>query len=162
VTAVLTHAAPVRLVRDARSKSQGDFDALYAASCQRLTLQLFAYLGDLDEANDAVAEAFCRAFAKWKSIQRHDDPIAYVRRTAWDIAARSNRRITVQTTDVLVRALATLPANERRVVVLHFMAKLSVAEIAAQEGTNDSTITGRLARAKTALSTQLITLKGNN
>ena len=41
-----------------------DFDGFYAAHFQSLTIQLYAYTGDLPTAQDMVQEAFCRALAR--------------------------------------------------------------------------------------------------
>lgn len=46
-----------------------DFDDFYASAYRRLTLQLYAYLGDLPEAQDVVQEAFCRAYSKIENNQ---------------------------------------------------------------------------------------------
>jgi RNA polymerase sigma-70 factor, ECF subfamily len=156
----------------APTASQADFDALYAANFQRLTLQLYAYLGDLAEAQDVVQEAFCRAFARWKSIQRYDDPVAWVRRVAWNLATtRFRRQSTVrkflgrQREEVLegpdpsrvalTRALATLPVAHRRAVVMHYLGQLSVAEIAVSEGVAEGTVKSWLSRGRAALAAQL-------
>ncbi|HEY1488430.1 MAG TPA: SigE family RNA polymerase sigma factor [Micromonosporaceae bacterium] len=149
-----------------------DFDALYAAHFQRLTLQLYAYLGDLGEAQDVVQEAFCRAYARWKSIERYDDPIAWVRRVAWNLAtSRFRRQATVrkflgrqreETVDepnadrvALTRALATLPVQHRRAVVMHYLGQQSVAEIAAAEGVPAGTVKSWLSRGRAALAVAL-------
>jgi RNA polymerase sigma-70 factor (ECF subfamily) len=160
--------------------AQRDFDEFYAASFQRLTLQLFAYLGDLSEAQDVVQEAFCRAFARWKSVSRYDDPLSWVRRVAWNLATsrfrqqkaalnflRRQRERQVPGPDpdrvALARALATLPANQRKAVVLHYMAQLSVAEIAVQEGVAEGTVKSWLSRGRAALASQLAEVKrGSN
>ncbi len=152
----------------APTEAEADFDALYAAHFQRLTLQLYAYLGDLGEAQDVVQEAFCRAFARWTSIRRYDDPVAWVRRVAWNLAtSRFRRRVTALNFLVrqreeslagpdpdrvaLTRALATLPVDQRRAVVMHYMAQMSVAEIAAHEHIADGTVKSRLSRGRAAL-----------
>ncbi|WP_290856334.1 SigE family RNA polymerase sigma factor [Hamadaea sp.] len=149
-----------------------DFDELYAASFQGLTLQLYAYLGDLAEAQDVVQEAFCRAFGKWKQIRRYDDPVAWVRRVAWNLATsrfrkqktalnflrRQREERTAEPSPdrvALVRALAEIPAQQRRAVVLHYMAQLSVAEIAHQEGVAEGTVKSWLSRGRTALAGRL-------
>jgi RNA polymerase sigma-70 factor, ECF subfamily len=149
-----------------------DFDELYAASFQGLTLQLYAYLGDLSEAQDVVQEAFCRAFGKWKQISRYDDPVAWVRRVAWNLATSRFRkqrtalnflhrqreeRVAEPSPDrvALVRALAEIPAQQRRAVVLHYMAQLSVAEIAHQEGVAEGTVKSWLSRGRAALAGRL-------
>jgi RNA polymerase sigma-70 factor, ECF subfamily len=55
----------------------------------------------------------------------------------------------------LTRALAKIPAQQRRAVVLHYMAQLSVAEIAEQEGVAEGTVKSWLSRGRTALGKQL-------
>src|SRR5256885_12980002 len=62
-----------------------DFSECYAAHFHSLTVQLFAHTGDLSEAQDVVQEAFCRALARWSRLVSYDDPIAWVRRGAWDL-----------------------------------------------------------------------------
>ncbi len=63
-----------------------DFDDLYHAHFRSLTVQLTAYCGDLAQAQDLVQEAFCRAFARWPRVSRYDDPVAWIRRVAWNLA----------------------------------------------------------------------------
>jgi RNA polymerase sigma-70 factor, ECF subfamily len=58
------------------------FDELYAAHYGNLTVQLYLYFGDLHAAQDVVQEAFCRAYARWRTVSRYDDPVAWVRRVA--------------------------------------------------------------------------------
>jgi DNA-directed RNA polymerase specialized sigma24 family protein len=52
-----------------RLAEQADFERFYSASYGRLVGQLFAVLGDLGEAEDAVQEAFARA-----SVRRRAAP----------------------------------------------------------------------------------------
>ena len=51
----------------------------------------------------------------------------------------------------LTTALATLPENLRRAVVMHYLADMSVAEIAQHDGVADGTVKSWLHRARTAL-----------
>lgn len=149
-----------------------DFDEFYRTRFQSLTLQLYAYVGDLTEAQDLVQEAFCRAFERWKKISRYDDPSKWVRQVTWNLATsrfrrrrtasaflRRQRQVVVAGPEpdrvALVRALSTLSATQRRAVVLHHMAQLSVAEIAAQEGVPEGTVKSWLSRGRTALAGQL-------
>jgi len=69
-----------------------DFAEFYGAHFQRLAVQLFAYLGDRAEAQDLTQEAFCRALERWPSVGRYDDPSAWVRRVAWNLATSSTPR----------------------------------------------------------------------
>src|SRR5256885_14407346 len=70
-----------------------DFSEFYAAHFHSLTVQLFAHTGDLSEAQDVVQEAFCRALARWSRLVTYDDPVAWVRRVAWNLATSRWRRV---------------------------------------------------------------------
>jgi len=148
--------------------AEREFAEFYAASFQALAVQLYVYTGDLDEAHDLVQEAFCRAYARWSSIARYDDPAAWVRRVAfnlannrWQRAKAALRYLRRQRVEheagpnpdrvAVVAALAKLPATQRRAVVLHYLAGLTVAEIAAQEGVAAGTVKSWLHRGRVAL-----------
>ncbi|MFU8851143.1 SigE family RNA polymerase sigma factor [Micromonospora sp. SL1-18] len=156
-----------------------DFDGLYHAQFRSLTLQLAAYCGDLAQAQDLVQEAFCRAFARWSRVSRYDDPVAWVRRVAWNLATSRWRRLrTAQSwlrrqreehvpgpgpdRVALTAALAQLPTGQRRAVVLHYLADLSVTQIARQEGVPEGTVKSWLHRGRTALAAELTTTNGVN
>lgn len=151
-----------------------DFDGLYHAHFRSLTLQLAAYCGDLSQAQDLVQEAFCRAFARWSRVSGYDDPLAWVRRVAWNLATSRWRRLRTARSFLrrqreehvpgpnpdrvaVQEALSRLPAHHRRAVVLHYLADLSVAEIAAQEKVAVGTVKSWLHRARTALAAHLST-----
>lgn len=57
----------------------------------------------------------------------------------------------------LTAALAELPPHQRRAVVLHYLADLSVAQIAAQEDVPEGTVKSWLYRGRTALAAKLTT-----
>jgi RNA polymerase sigma-70 factor (ECF subfamily) len=151
-----------------------DFDTLYATHYADLTVQLYAYFGDRQEAQDVVQEAFCRALARWGTVSRYDDPVAWVRRVAWNLAVSRWRRTRtalsflrrqrvvepqVDGPDLervaLIDALATLPANQRRAMVLRYLADMTVAEIAQREGVAEGTVKSWLHRSRAALAAQL-------
>jgi RNA polymerase sigma-70 factor (ECF subfamily) len=54
-----------------------------------------------------------------------------------------------------MNALATLPPRQRQAVVLHYLADVSIAEIAAMTGTSEGTIKSWLHRARISLAGQL-------
>ena len=149
-----------------------DFDGFYAAHFQSLTIQLYAYTGDLPAAQDVVQEAFCRALARWPRVAVLDDPLSWVRRVAWNLAISQWRR--ARTAALFLRkhriehvpapgpdrvalagALATLPAQHRRVVVLHYLADQSVRDIADQIGVPEGTVKAWLHRGRAALAARL-------
>lgn len=145
------------------------FDAFCAASGQRLVGQLHALTGSRSDAEDAVQEAFARAWQRWSSVRAHPSPEAWVRTTAWRLAVSRARRARVglaktrsqrsggdvpgPTPDrvAILSALQQLPEAQRRAVVLHHLAGLSVAEVAAECGAPIGTIKARLSRGRAAL-----------
>jgi RNA polymerase sigma-70 factor (ECF subfamily) len=159
--------------RERKGTGAGDsFDDFYAAEFHRLTLQLYAYTADAGLAQDAVQEAFTRAWPRWETISRYDNPATWVRRVAMNVAtsrwrraraarahARHHREAVAEGPGpdrvALARALATLPERQRRAIVLYHVADLSIAEIATQEGVAEGTVKAWLHRGRAALATQL-------
>ncbi|MET7876582.1 SigE family RNA polymerase sigma factor [Micromonospora profundi] len=146
------------------------FDEFYHAHFRSVTTQLCAYTGDLGHAQDLAQEAFCRALARWDRLVRYDDPVAWVRRVAWNLARSRWRRLRTARNHLLRQrrveaevdgptpdrvaidaALAKLPANHRRAVILHYLADLSVNQIALQEGVAEGTVKSWLHRGRTTL-----------
>jgi RNA polymerase sigma-70 factor (ECF subfamily) len=154
-------------VADAR-----DFAEFYSASFHSLTVQLYAHTGNLTEAQDVVQEAFCRALAHWTRLAVYDDPAAWVRKVAWNLATNRWRRarrmfsLTGREPDqsvdgpgpdsvVLRQALALLPPRQRQAVVLYYLADAPVTEIAEIIGVSDGTVKSWLHRARGALAAHL-------
>jgi RNA polymerase sigma-70 factor (ECF subfamily) len=152
--------------------SPEEFTAFYAASFGRLVGQLYAMTGDQAEAQDAVQEAFVRAWAHRRRLDADGSPEAWVRATAWRVAVSRWHRARVgrllmgsqppQAVDgpgpdriALIDALRRLPAEQRRAVVLYHLCDRSVAEIAAETGTPIGTVKARLARGRAALAAYL-------
>jgi RNA polymerase sigma-70 factor (ECF subfamily) len=146
-----------------------DFDIFYATTSRRLVGQLFAMTGDLSEAEDAVQEAYIRAWRRWPRIRGYQDPEAWLRVVAYRISVNSWRKARHRLAAhhradrdreqpglspdllVVVNALRKIPEEQRRVIVLHHLAGLSVEEIAAETGAPAGTVKARLARGRRAL-----------
>ncbi|WP_245239276.1 sigma factor [Streptomyces sp. MZ04] len=47
-------------------EAEGEFDAFYAATAKRPVATVYAITGDLAEAEDAVQEAYVRAWQRWE------------------------------------------------------------------------------------------------
>ena len=146
-----------------------DVEDLYAASYRRLVVQMFAVCGDLGTAEDAVQDAFVTAVRKRRELRSVANPEAWVRtvalnrvRTGWRHAAvvlrhRGDLPGPQGITEVgpehvaLVRALGELDPDQRLVVVLHHLADVGVAQIAAELGVPEGTVKSRLSRARARL-----------
>jgi RNA polymerase sigma-70 factor, ECF subfamily len=149
-----------------------EFEAFYEAAFPRLVGQLGLVTGDLAEAEDLVQEALARASARWSRLRAYDVPEAWVRRVALNLAAsharKMGRKLAALTRigpppvvppisdDALAvaAALRTLSLAHRQVLVLHYLADLSVDQIACELGISNSTVRGRLARARRVLAAQ--------
>jgi RNA polymerase sigma-70 factor (ECF subfamily) len=141
---------------------------LYATSYARLVGVVGAIAGDRQEAEEAVQDAFVRLLGRWQQVSRYDDPEAWLRKVA--LGKLSNRRRKARnglralarlgpppdapapTGDAvdLDRALASLPHEQRAVVVLRHLG-LDVATIATELGVRPGTVKSRLSRARAAL-----------
>ena len=55
---------------------EAEFDDFYSSSFTRVTGQLYAMIGDRDEAQECVQEAFVRAWQHRRSLQRAEHPEA--------------------------------------------------------------------------------------
>ena len=146
-----------------------DLDELYDASYRRLVVQLYAICGDLEDAEDAVQEAFVTAIRKQRQLSRVTNPEAWVRTVAlnrlrggWRHASvvrryqakvpGPQRPVEVGPEHVaIVTALAEVDPEQRRIVVLHYVADLGTAEIAAELGIPEGTVKSRLFRARALL-----------
>src|SRR5216683_2193812 len=131
--------------------SPEEFTEFYAASFRRLVGQLYAMTGDRAEAQDAVQEAFIRAWEHRGKLDRLGAPEAWVRTAAWRIAVSRWRRARAglhlmashsrpEIVDgpgpdrvALIDALRKVPAEQRRALVLYHLCDLSVDQIAAED-----------------------------
>jgi RNA polymerase sigma-70 factor (ECF subfamily) len=149
------------------------FDTFYRASRQRLYACLVALTGNASEAQDAVHEAYARAWQRWSTVGDYADPEAWVRTVARRIAVSRWRRARAAVIAhrragppsslpgpdpdnvALVGALARLPLPQRTAVVLHHLVGLPVAEVARETGVPVGTVKARLSRGRRALAVLL-------
>ena len=154
-------------------RSEAEFTALYQARFSDLSAQLYAYTGDAAEAQDVVQEAFVRAWQRWHKIGEYDDPVAWVRRVAWNLATSRHRRVAVvrrflsratppehhpeTSADhvALVSALRQIPERQRQAMVMHYLADMSVADIAREIGVADGTVKSWLHRGRIEMAKHL-------
>jgi RNA polymerase sigma-70 factor, ECF subfamily len=158
-------------------KQARDFEEFYAANYGKVTALVAAVIGDRNEADDVTQEAFARALARWIRLSRYDLPEAWVRRVALRLAIDSGRRLrrtlrtlpllraaernaepepgTALTFTPLGRALTRIPLREREAIVLHYVADLSVEQIAHERGIGVSTVKARLAAGRRRLEREL-------
>ena len=168
LTLLATGAATLGAV-DAREQ---EFRAFYAAEYAAVAGYCWSLLHDQELAHDLAQEAFTRVLARWVRV---DDPRGYVFRVATNLVRRAwQSRATnsallaslkLQREPVLAEpdpavvtirnAIDALPSRLREVVLLHYFADLSVAEVARSAGRPDGTVKRQLSEARTLLAGSL-------
>ena len=152
-----------------------DFDALFLEGYPRLVGTITFVCGDRDVAADCVADAFERAYVRWRRVGRLDDPLGWVRRVAINRATdvhrrrargrRALQRLAERTTPSaehgpaadaalgfaegdLGDAVASLSPQQRAVVALHYLDDLPVAEVAAVMSLSEGAVKYHLHQAR--------------
>jgi RNA polymerase sigma-70 factor, ECF subfamily len=148
-----------------------DVGDLFDAEYERLVRSLGVAFTPVDAA-DAVQEAFIEADRAWDEVGGYDDPAGWVRRVAVNrlLNRQRNRRrrdeilatiqpvadddLTAELLD-LRRAVDGLPDRMRAVVCLHYLADLTVDQVATTLGVSPGTVKSNLHDARLRLREQL-------
>jgi RNA polymerase sigma-70 factor (ECF subfamily) len=146
---------------------------LYPVIYPRLVVVLYAACGNQADAEDAAQEAFVQALRNQRKFLRLDNPEGWLRtvalnhlRNGWrhrGVVRRLRDKVPGPQQELelgpehvaILAALAELDAPHREVVVLHYLADLSVAEIAATLDIAEGTVKSRLSRGRGRLATLL-------
>jgi RNA polymerase sigma-70 factor (sigma-E family) len=169
---VITVEQPQAAVRTALVASTTDFDALFVRAHPSLVRTRTLICGDAEVASDCVADAFERAYVRWRRVSRLDDPAAWVRRVAINRARdvhrrrvrgrRAVERLASRPTpppaspadrpdEEVLAALRELPLQQRTVVALHYLDDLPVADIAEAMRVSEGTVKRHLHDARARL-----------
>jgi RNA polymerase sigma-70 factor (ECF subfamily) len=146
-----------------------DFAEFFAETRDGAFRTMLAATGNRHGAEDAIAEAYARAYANWSTVASHPNPTAWVLRTALNAhrsAWRRQRREVLAASlpesatgehvepgvDMAVRmAVRALPTRQREVVALRLVADLSAEETAGLLGLSSATVHVHLHRALATL-----------
>jgi RNA polymerase sigma-70 factor (ECF subfamily) len=149
---------------------EGLFSRHYAPLVRSLS---FATL-DRDLAADAAQEAFFQLYLKWDRISEYEDPMGWVYRVALN-RCKDHRRAIARAARLLERvaesmdsqrpswtpeiefkdALRVLPGRQRTAAALHYVAGLSVEQVAAAMGISEGAVKSHLFRARENLRAEL-------
>jgi RNA polymerase sigma-70 factor, ECF subfamily len=149
------------------------FDELYLACRDRLVRQIYVFTGDETEARDLVQQAFERAWLRWRRVASLDDPEAWVRLVAFNLAKNHQRRRrqvvhradapeiatdSIEEEQSLMefrQALDQLGPQPRRALILYHLVGLTVSEVAAEMSAPRGTVMSWLYRGREQLATEL-------
>lgn len=156
------------------SNQSADFGDFYASARDDCLRAVYSSVGDRQEAEELVAEAFARAWARWATVSRHPAPRAWVVRTALNVRVswwrRRRREVAVPgvAPDVasdgdlggvvdreLMAVVLRLPGRQRQVIALRLFLDLDTAQTADVLGIAAGTVTAHLARAIATLRQEL-------
>ncbi len=154
----------------------GEFDAFFSQHWAPTVRALTVATGDAAIAADAAQDAFVRAYARWGRIRRYDAPVAWVRKVALnrcrDLHRSDQRRrhreektavldgthtgwarppVDLDLDGDLADALATLPDRQRTAVALHYVADLSVRDVAHAMGISEGAVKFNLHQGRVRL-----------
>lgn len=155
-----------------RGVSDDGFSEFYLAHRDRCLRATVASGLRPDEAEEAVAEAFARAWSHWRRVRALERSEAWVVRTAVNanISWWRRRRREAPTsappdsvhedaadrTDLLA-AVGRLPPRQREVVVLRYLLDLTTAQTATHLGISPGTVASQLHKAMATLRSHLTT-----
>ena len=153
----------------AKATRDAEFSAFVVAAQKPLVRMAYALTGDPSSARDLVQEALLKTYLAWGRIDT-DNALAYTRRILVNQRIDTWRRTrketathtlpesaiddasgTVDHRDQLVRLLATLPEQQRKVVVLRHYGDLSEADVADALGISIGSVKSACSRGLAAL-----------
>jgi RNA polymerase sigma-70 factor (ECF subfamily) len=140
------------------------FEAWYRREHPKVVAALTWVAGDPHVAADATDEAFARAYANWRRVERMASPGGWVYRVALNVVRRRTRRAAfelrtieppAEVAQVVDREIWTvvqqLPERQRVAVVLRYLLDLSEQDVATAMGISRGTVASALAAARRRL-----------
>lgn len=154
------------------SRDEAGFAEFFEASWEPCLRAVAASTGDLQRAEEQVAEAFARAWASWRAVSRHPAPRAWIVRTALNAGVtwwrRRSREQPLADRDLpspegplpgvdgaVLSALRRLPTRQREVIVLRVFLDLDVETTARHLAIAPGTVRAHLSRAVATLRDEL-------
>jgi RNA polymerase sigma-70 factor (ECF subfamily) len=146
-----------------------EFEQFFLEHHRALHRALWLLTRNRFEAEEVMQDAFLKLWERWPRMGGVTDPVAYLYRTAMNLYRSRLRRArvamrkavrhvpaddamaVVESRDAVVRALATLPANQRAAIVLTDVLDLTSEEAATVLRSKPVTVRVRASRGREAL-----------
>lgn len=157
-----------------RTAAAEDFASFYRREYRSIRALAWTLTGEVGAAEDVAQEAFLRAHQRWDVVAGYDEPGAWVRRVAINLATSvlrrrgrelralvrlgSQRREDWELPDAdrefwgVVRAL---PRGQAATIALHYYEDLPVSDIAAVLGIAEGTVKAHLHKGRRSLAKRL-------
>jgi RNA polymerase sigma-70 factor (sigma-E family) len=130
---------------------------------------LSLYTGSVHVGQELAQDALARAWLNWSKVKRLDDPVAWTRRVALNLANSYFRRLAaekrakkklasmptedrapsspIDDRDLLRQAIAGLPERQRTALILRYFLDMPVLEVAEWMGVPEGTVKSLAKRA---------------
>jgi RNA polymerase sigma-70 factor (sigma-E family) len=148
-------------------REQDGFAEFVSARSPALLRSAWLLTGDWSQAQDLVQESLAKAWRRWDGLLRRDNPEVYVRKVmvnthiSWSRRRWHGEKPTETLPDVsgldegaradlsldMTRALQTLPARQRAVLVLRYFDDLTEAQAADLLGCSVGTVKSSASKA---------------
>jgi len=162
---------PIQLRSDERRAETPveSFEAFVSDNHTRLFGALCLLTKDRYEAEEIAQEAYLRILERWDRVRIVEDPTAYLFRTAMNVFRKRFRRARlavlraaslapaddfvdrIAANDLVVRAIAELPTDQRAALIVTSLLGYPSDEAARIIGARPSTVRARATRARSAL-----------
>ena len=166
---------PLRLVSEVAPpvRAAESFEGFVELNYARLHGALCLLTKDRHEAEDVSQEAFVRVLERSDRVQKMEDPTGYLFRTAMNVFRKRYRRALValrrvsrlrqrddwfdqiEARDTIVRAIASLPTDQRAALLVTSFLGYSSEEAGRILGVRPSTVRARATRARSALRAEI-------
>jgi len=150
------------------------FATFYRREYRSIRALCWTLTGDVGTAEDVTQEAFLRAHSRWDDVQGYDEPGAWVRRVAINLATsvlrRRGREVAALLRFRMQRggqwelpaedlefwgAVRSLPRGQAAVIALHYYEDLPVSDIARVLDLAEGTVKAQLHNGRRALAKKL-------
>jgi RNA polymerase sigma-70 factor, ECF subfamily len=163
------HRSVVRPVEREPPVTPRDFDELFLDVHERLYRALYFVTGNSDDAEELMQDAFLKLWERWDSIERIEDPTAYLFRVALNGFRMRSRRARIAARKLLLpsiprddfeevdlqqdvrRMLLVLPARQRAALVLTEIFGYSSEQAAGILGIKPTSVRVLASRGRTTL-----------
>jgi RNA polymerase sigma-70 factor (ECF subfamily) len=146
----------------------GEFPSFFRANFAEVAASLSLALGRPELGEDAAAEAFARAYARWPAVRSYESPVGWTYRVGLNHGLRTAKRLGREaalleraagpstSTDVPTDVdfwvlLRSLPERQRIAAALRYGADLTETQIAQIMRVRRSTVSSALEAARTKL-----------
>lgn len=148
-----------------------EYTGFFRAEYQAVVRTVELIVGDHETALDITQDAFARLYRHWKKVSRYENPGAWVRRSAINLAISHLRRRRVQERALgrllpdphddtlrdpgVLAAVRRLPPAQRAAVVLFYFEDQPTSEVARILDCSESTARVHLHKARSKLATMI-------